>query len=172
MITIPAPRTLFVAGLLFCAGLIATALYFQYGLGMEPCPLCILQRIAVIAIGLILLLAALFNPTGLSRRLFGLLISVTAAAGLAVSGRHVWLQSLPEDQVPACGPGLEYMLDVFPLTETLSMVLQGSGECAEVSWRLLGLSMPGWMLLVFSGFALFGLWLAIGRPSAPSGNRL
>ena len=167
MITIPAPRTLFITGFLFCTGLIGTALYFQYGLGMEPCPLCILQRIAVIAIGLILLLAALFNPAGLGRRLFGLLISVAAAAGLAVSGRHVWLQSLPEDQVPACGPGLEYMLDVFPLTETLSMVLQGSGECAKVSWRLLGLSMPGWMLLVFSGFALFGLWLAISSPSTP-----
>jgi disulfide bond formation protein DsbB len=161
MITIPAPRTLYIIGFLICAGLIATALYFQHGLGMEPCPLCILQRVAVIAIGLILLAAAILNPAGLGRRLIGLLTLIAAVAGGATSGRHLWLQSLPEDEVPACGPGLEYMLDTFPLKETLDMILHGSGECAEVSWRLLGLSMPGWMLLIFIAFALFGLWIAI-----------
>jgi len=163
MITIPAPRTLFIIGFLFCSGLIATALYFQHGLNMEPCPLCILQRVAVIAIGLIFLIAALINPRSLGLRLIGLLTIIAAAAGLAVSGRHVWLQGLPEDEVPACGPGLDYMLDTFPLAETLDMVLQGSGECAEVSWRLLGLSMPGWMLVIFSAFILFGLWLGLRR---------
>jgi disulfide bond formation protein DsbB len=163
MITIPAQRTLFIIGLLLCTGLIITALYFQHGLGMEPCPLCILQRVAVIIIGLILLLAAVVNPTGLGRRLIGLLTMVAATAGGAVSGRHVWLQGLPADQVPACGPDLDYMLEAFPLTETLDMILQGSGECAAVSWRLLGLTMPGWMLVIFTGFALFGLWIALSR---------
>jgi len=172
MITIPAPRTLFIIGFLFCASLIATALYFQHGLGMEPCPLCILQRVAVFTIGLIFLVAAIFNPSGLGRRLIGLLTIISAAAGLAVSGRHVWLQGLPEDEVPACGPGLDYMLDTFPLAETLDMILQGSGECAEISWRLLGLSMPGWMLVIFSGFVLFGLWLSICRQPSQSNTLL
>ena len=163
MIKIPAPRTLFATGFLICTGLIIIALYFQHALGMEPCPLCILQRVAVIAIGLILLLAAVVNPAGPGRRLVGLLTIIAASTGGAISGRHVWLQGLPEDQVPACGPDLGYMLESFPLAETLKMVLQGSGECAEVSWRLLGLSMPGWMLVIFSGFALFGLWLTVSR---------
>jgi len=168
MITMPPLRTLCIAGFVFCAGLIATALYFQHGMGMEPCPLCILQRVAIIAIGLVLLVAAIFNPSGLGRRLTGLLTVIAAASGGAVSARHVWLQGLPEDEVPACGPGLDYMLETFPLAETLDMILQGSGECAEVAWRLLGLSMPGWLLVIFSGFALFGLWLTFSRPSPKS----
>lgn len=169
MITIPAPRTLYISGFLLCTGLIATALYFQHVLGMEPCPLCIFQRIGVMLLGVIFLLAAIINPGRRSQRLFGLLILVAAVAGGGVSSRHVWLQSLPEDLVPACGPGLEFMFDVFPVDEALSMVFQGSGECAEVSWRFLGLSMPGWMLIIFSGFALFGLWQLIS-PRTPAGR--
>jgi len=158
MFAIPNQRTQFITGFLICCGLVGQALYFQYGAGMEPCPLCIFQRIAVFALGLIFLLAALVNPTGILQRLFGFLWLATAVIGGAISGRHVWLQNLPADQIPACGPGLDYMLEVFPFTEMLNMVLKGSGECAEVSWRLLGLSMPGWMLLIFAAFAVFGLW--------------
>lgn len=167
MITIPPPRTLYISGFLLCAGLIATALYFQHGLGMEPCPLCIFQRIGVMVLGVLFLLAALINPGRGLQRLFGLLFLLAAAAGGGVSARHVWLQSLPEDQVPACGPGLEFMFDVFPVDEALSMVFQGSGECAAVSWRFLGLTMPGWMLIIFTAFALFGLWQLIS-PRTPA----
>jgi len=163
MITLPATRTLYLAGFLFCSALIITALYFQYGLGMEPCPLCILQRIAVIAIGLVLLVAAAVNPVALGRRLVGILIIITAVAGGAVSARHVWLQNLPKDLVPACGPDLDYMLEVFSFSETLDMVLKGSGECAKVSWTLLGLSMPGWMLVIFFAFVLFGFWTTFSK---------
>jgi len=163
MITLPATRTLYLAGFLLCTSLIITALYFQHGLGMEPCPLCILQRIAVFAVGLLFLAAAVTNPVALGRRLVGALIFITAATGGAVSARHVWLQNLPKDLVPACGPDLDYMLEVFPLSETLDMILKGSGECAEVSWSLFGLSMPGWMLMIFSALALFGLWTALSH---------
>lgn len=169
MLTIPPPRTLYISAFLICAGLIATALYFQHVMGLEPCPLCIFQRIGVMLLGILFLLAAIINPGLRLQRLFGLLFLLAAGAGAGVSARHVWLQSLPEDQVPACGPGLEFMFDVFPVDEALSMVFQGSGECAEVSWRFLGLSMPGWMLIIFSAFALFGLWQLI-RPLPPSGR--
>ncbi len=167
MLALLSPRHLYLLGAVICGVLIGTALYFQHGLGMEPCPLCIFQRVGVMAVGSIYLLAALINPTGLWLRLFGLLWLIAASLGGAVSARHVWLQSLPEDQVPACGPGLDYMMEVFPLMETLEMVFKGSGECAEVSWRFLGLSMPGWMLIIFAAFALYGLWNLI-RPSRPS----
>lgn len=167
MMTVPAPRTLYISGFLLCTGLFAAALYFQHVLGMEPCPLCIFQRIGVILLGSIFLLAAIINPGRGLQRLFGLLFLLTATASAGVSARHVWLQSLPEDQVPACGPGLEFMFDVFPLDEAISMVFRGSGECAEVSWRFLGLSMPGWMLLIFTLFALFGLWQLI-NPRTPT----
>jgi len=89
--------------------------------------------------------------------------------GLAIAGRQVWLQSLPPDLVPECGPGLEYMFQAFPLTEALSMVLRGSGECAEVQWVFLGLTIPGWNLVVFSGFILLGLWALLARAPGPRG---
>lgn len=143
--------------LLTAAALLAAALYFQYARGLEPCPLCILQRLALIALGLIALVALIHNPRVLARRLYGLLMLLCAAAGGGVAARQVWLQHLPPDQVPACGPGLDYMLEVFPLGEALTMVLQGSGECAEASWHFLGLSMAGWMVLVFACYLLFSL---------------
>ena len=87
---------------------------------------------------------------------FAVLLALAALAGAAVAARHVYLQNLPPDQVPECGPGLDYMLDVFPLGETLSMVFTGSGECAEVTWRFLGLSMPTWVLIWFIGMGVVG----------------
>ena len=138
--------------------MMGTALaYFQYYLQLEPCPLCIMQRVVVMSIAAVLLLAALHNPGGRGIRVYGVLVMLVAAIGAAIAGRHVWLQHLPPDQVPECGPGLDYILEVFPLSEALQMVLHGSGECAEVLWRFLGLSIPGWTLVAFSGFILYGL---------------
>lgn len=171
MPVIQSRRNQYIIGAAICAALIAAALYFQHVEGMEPCPLCIFQRIGVMVVGAVFILAALINPTGIWSRLFGLLWLTSASLGGAVSTRHVWLQSLPEDQVPACGPGLDYMMEVFPLMETLDMVFRGSGECAEVSWRFLGLSMPGWMLIIFAAFALYGLWNLI-KPAPKSINPL
>jgi disulfide bond formation protein DsbB len=156
-------RRLFAAGAVFCVALIATALYFQHVMGLEPCPLCIFQRIFVIVIGIVMLMAAIHNPGELGRRLYGALILVVAAFGAGVAGRHVWLQNLPPDQVPACGPGLEYLLDTFPLMDAVKLVFEGSGECAEVQWTFLGLSIPGWTLVMFLALALFGLLLLFSR---------
>lgn len=150
-------RWLNALGVAACAGMMAFALYAEHGLGLEPCPLCVFQRLAVIGIGAAFLLAAVHDPGRVGARIYGLLIAAVAGVGAAVAGRHVWLQNLPPDQVPECGPGLEYMMDVFPLLEALSMVFSGSGECAEVSWRLLGLSMPTWVLIGCVGLGLAGL---------------
>lgn len=157
------PRLLFFGGFAACAALIATALYFQYVMYLDPCPLCILQRVAVIALGVIFLVGALHDPRRFGRRVYATLALLTAGIGAAIAGRHVWLENLPEDQVPACGPGLDYMLENFPLMRALEMVLRGSGECAEVAWRFLGLSIPGWTLVAFIGFAAMSLFLFFRR---------
>ena len=151
-------RTLNWIGFGACAALMAYALYAEFGLGLEPCPLCVFQRIAVIALGIVFLVAALHHPRGvLGARLYAGLIGLAAAGGVAVAGQHVRLQNLPADEVPACGPGLDFMLDVFPLHEAIRMVFSGSGECAEVDWAFLGLSMPAWVLVACLGLGLMGI---------------
>lgn len=141
-----------------CAGLMGYALYSQHVLGLEPCPLCVFQRLGVIAFGVVALLAALHNPGRTGARVYGVLGLAAAGAGAGVAARHIYLQNLPPDQVPACGPGLNYMLDSFPLTEVLSKVFSGSGECAEIAWQFLGLSMPAWVLIWCLGLGVGGLW--------------
>jgi disulfide bond formation protein DsbB len=145
-------------GCIACIGLMAYALFAQYVLNLEPCPLCVFQRVAVIALGCVFLFAALYNPSRLSAGIYTLLILLTAGAGVGVAGRHVWLQNLPPDKVPACGPGLDFMLDSFPFSEVLSTVLSGSGECADIAWSLLGLSMPAWALIALSSLLIWGCW--------------
>jgi len=161
-------RALFLAVALLCAGLIATALYFQYVLEMEPCPLCIMQRVVVMAIGLVALVAAIHNPGHVGRRVYGALTVLISATGVAIAARHIWLQNLPPDQVPECGPGLGYILDSFPFQEGLSMILRGSGECAEIHWTFLGLTIPGWTLVMFSAVLLLGIYLLVARSAAPT----
>ncbi|MEJ2523474.1 MAG: disulfide bond formation protein B, partial [Gammaproteobacteria bacterium] len=134
------------------------ALYAQHGMGLDPCPLCVFQRVAVIGLGLLFLLAFLHGPGPTGARIYGALMLVPALAGMAVAGRQVWLQHLPEEEVPACGPGLDYMLDVFPLHEALAMVFEGSGECAETAWSFLGVSMAGWVFILLAGLLVFALW--------------
>ncbi len=144
---IPNRRAVNLLGAIACAGMMAFALYSQHVLEMDPCPLCILQRLATIGLGIVFLLAALQNPGALGSRIYAALGAIVAAAGIAVAGWHVHLQNLPADEVPSCGPGLEYMVDNFPLKDVLGMILQGSGECAEVSWRFIGLTMPSWVVV-------------------------
>lgn len=157
-------RQLNLAGFAICALLIAAAYYLQYVEGMEPCPLCILQRVVLAALGVVFLLAGLQNPAGFGRYVYGLLVLLAAATGVALAGRHVWLQSLPPDQVPACGPGLGYLLDTFPLLDALALVLRGSGECAENAWQFLGLGIAAWALVWFALLAGLSVYLLL-RPS-------
>lgn len=153
-----------------CAGLMAFALFAEHVLELYPCPLCVFQRIAVIALGAVSLLAALHNPRGGFRFVYTALCVVAGGAGIAIAGRHVWLQNLPADQVPSCGgASLDYMLDTLPLGEVLSKVLTASGECAEVSWRFLSLTMPMWLLIVLCVLMLWVLATAVlARPTNPA----
>jgi len=152
-------RVIFLGGFLICAGLMAAALYFQYVEHLEPCPLCILQRLAVIGVGLILLIGGLHNPGKWGRRVYGALTVFAAGAGAGVAGRHMWIQHLPFDQQPGCSYEFGYMLETFPLAKTLKLVLEGTGDCAKVSWTFLDLSMPTWTLIFFIGFVALGLTL-------------
>jgi len=135
-------------------------------MGLEPCPLCWLQRFGFMGAGLVSLLAALQGPSGFGIRIYGFFLILTAGAGLGVAGRQLWLQSLPADQVPACGPSVEYMLEVLPFLEVLSTALKGTGDCAKVVWRFLGLSIPGWTAVAFSALIIVGLVLLFRRPRA------
>ncbi|MDG4594614.1 MAG: disulfide bond formation protein B [Candidatus Contendobacter sp.] len=143
---------------LTCAGGLGFAYYAQFYLGLEPCPLCIFQRLALFALGVVFLLAALHHPRDWGARVYGVLIGLVAATGAGIAGRHVWLQHLPPEQAPRCGPGLDYLLETLPLSETVREVLSGSGECAKVDWTLLGLSIPEWTLPLFLGLGVLGVF--------------
>ena len=159
LLVLPRRRAGFALGALLCAALMGFALYAQYGLGLEPCPLCVFQRIAVIACGVVFALAAIHNPRRGGAIAYSVLGFFLAAAGAAVAARHVWLQSLPPSEVPACGPGLNYMIETLPFGEMLSKVLLGSGECATSDWSVLNLSMPGWTLVFFVAMMVASLAL-------------
>jgi disulfide bond formation protein DsbB len=152
------PRTYFLLGFLFCAALLLAALYFQFVGGLDPCPLCVSQRIMVAMVGLVMLAAALHNPGRSGIRGYALLGFVMAVIGAGIAARHVWIQHLPADKVPACGPGLSYMFQYFPLSDTLRAMVTGSGDCAKVDWTLLGLSMPAWVLMCFALLAALSLF--------------
>jgi disulfide bond formation protein DsbB len=156
-------RVLNALGLAACAGLLGYAYYAQFYLGLNPCPLCIFQRIGVIAIGVLFLLAMIHNPGAWGARAYGVLLLLAASITMAVAARHLWIMHQPEGSVPACGAALSYMLQIFPLTEVIRRVLTGSGECAKIGWTFLGLSMPGWVLLAAAGLGLYGLY--VNRPN-------
>lgn len=147
-------RTGFALCAALCAAFLGFAYYAQFQLYLEPCPLCIFQRLAFVALLVVSLAAAIHNPRGTGRRVYGILALIAAGSGLALAGRHVYLQHLPPEAVPDCGPGLAYMLEAFPLADVFRRVLTGSGECAEVDWTFAGLSMPEWTLAWFVVFAL------------------
>ena len=146
-------------GFLATVAMMATAFFFQYVLYLEPCPLCSVQRAIVIILGLIFLIGFLQGPSGWGKRIYGLLLTLASLAGLVVAGRHTWLQHLPEDQVPECGPGLDFWMDNLPAVDVIQKVFQGSGECAEIAWTFLGLSIPEWSLIAFTVFLIYSLKL-------------
>jgi len=150
-------RALNGAGALVCGGLIAYALYEQHVVGLEPCHLCVLQRIAILLLGLVFLIAALHGPRDAGARIYGGILALLATAGMVVAGRHVWLQHLPAGSVPSCGADLEFMLKVMPLHDVLVKVFKGGAECQKIDWSLLGLSMPAWLFLVFAALGIGAL---------------
>jgi disulfide bond formation protein DsbB len=156
------PRQVF-AGLVLLAvvSMLFARLYLQAYLGLEACPLCMTQRVFVVLWGVIAFIAALHNPRGWGIRLYAILCGLAAWGGAAVAARHVWLQHLPADQVPACGPSLDYMLETLPWKDTLSLILAGDGNCAVIDWSLLGFSIPEQTLAIFGVVILVCLWMAV-----------
>jgi disulfide bond formation protein DsbB len=144
---VPVRRLVNLVGFLLCAALIGYAIYSQLQLGLEPCPLCIFQRIGIALLGLVFLVAALHHPRGRGRYVYALAIGVTALATLLVAARHVYVQSLPPGSLPSCGAPLTVLLKFTPFWEVVRKVLTGSGECGVVNWSFLGLAMPAWVLL-------------------------
>jgi disulfide bond formation protein DsbB len=143
-------RLIFAGIFVFCCGLMAVGYYMQFALEMEPCPLCMTQRVFIVLSGLIALIACLHNPSGSATAVYGGLIGLSATLGASFSIRQLYLQSLPPDLAPACGPSVSYILETFPLNKALQIMLKGDGNCAEVLWTFLGISIPGWTLVAFA----------------------
>jgi len=160
---LPSPRLTNLGLFLLALVSMVFALFLQQHDHLEPCPLCIFQRVAVMAAGAVALVAALHNPAALGRRLYAVLTLLAVLGGIGVAGRQVWLQHLPADQIPECGPGLNYWLNTFPLTDVIQKVLRGSGECAIVDWTFLGFSLPEMTTALFSGMAVVVLWQLFRR---------
>lgn len=158
MLALYPPRTVFIAMVGFIVVCFAVALYTQYVDGLVPCPLCMSQRIFYALTAAIALIAAIHNH---GVRIYAVLCTASALAGAAVAGRQVWLQHLPPNEVPACGPSLEYMLQTLPFGDVLMRMIKGDGNCAVVDWRFLGLSMAEWSLLCFIVLLIVSASLAI-----------
>ena len=146
-----------------CAALLGYGYFLQYVQGLEPCPLCMVQRGFFYVLMALFVIAALHDAGRVGTAIYAALIVLFAAGGAATAGRQVWLQHLPADKVPQCGPDLFFMLNNLPLSRTLEKLFQGSGECAAVDWKFLGLSIAGWALVWFIALALYGAWLAMRR---------
>ncbi len=162
-------RLVNIAGFLVCLGLMAYALYAQYGLGLEPCPLCIFQRIGIMLIGVTFLAAALHHPRGAGRYAYGALLALFMLFTAGIAARQLYIQSLPPGTLPSCGAPLSMMLRFMPVTEVVRKVLTGSGECGEVNWTFLGLAMPAWVLI--AALALGGAGTLVNFRSEASAAR-
>jgi len=158
----PPPRAVFAALFIACAALIAIAYYMQYELDLEPCPMCILQRYAFAAIGVVGLVGALHGPEGLALKFYAALSALLALVGAGVAIRHSWLQHFPPAS-ESCGTDLEFLVNTFPLSQALPKIFAGTGSCSKVDWRMLGLSIPEWALVWFLIFAALALWTGFAR---------
>jgi len=155
--TLPNSRLLFLLIFIGCISVLGTAIFIEPFKSMDPCPMCMMQRVVFSGLGILALIAVLHNPAYIGQKIYSVLLAITAIGGASISIRQLWLQSLPEEQVPACGPGIDYMLDVFPLLEVIEMSLRGTGDCAKVQWTLFNISIPGWSLLAFTGMSIIAL---------------
>ena len=158
-----ANRWLYFAGALFAGGLIGFALYLQYVKHQDPCPLCMVQRVIFIAILTAFVLAALHGPKRAGERIYAALITLLSLSGIGVAARHIWIQNLPKDQIPACGPGLDYMLETMPMADVLKELMHGSGECAAKGWAFLTLCIPEWALLCYVALGAWALAITLRK---------
>ena len=158
-------RRLYLAGALFAGGLMGFGLFLQYVKHQDPCPLCMVQRLIFIAILVVFVLAALQGPKRAGERVYAALIALLSLSGVAVASRHIWIQNLPKDQLPACGPGLDYMLETMPMAKVWKELLHGSGECAEKGWTFLTLGIPEWSLLCYLALGAWAMLIAFRKQS-------
>jgi len=149
-------RWLYLAGALFVGGLVGFGLFLQYVKHQDPCPLCMVQRVVFVAILMVFALAAMHGPKRTGERVYAVLVALLSLLGAGVAARHIWIQNLPKDQVPTCGPGLDYMLETMPMADVLKQLMHGSGECAAKGWTFLALGIPEWSLLCF---VVLGIWV-------------
>jgi disulfide bond formation protein DsbB len=156
-------RWLYLAGALFSGGLMGFALYLQYVKHQDPCPLCMVQRVIFIAILAVFVVAMLHGPKRMGEKIYAALIMLLSLSGVAVASRHIWIQHLPKDQVPACGPGLDYMLETMPMGTVLQKLMHGSGECAEKGWTFLTLNIPEWSLLCYLALGALSVFVVLRR---------
>ncbi|MEM1141124.1 MAG: disulfide bond formation protein B [Pseudomonadota bacterium] len=161
--TLPAIRPTFFLLMAITVAAMGIALVMQYQMGLAPCPLCVTQRLFVILVGVFALLAGVHNPENIGRKIYAALCLLSAILGGAVASRHIWLQSLPEDMAPACGPSIGYMLETLPLSETFTVIMMGDGNCAETVWTFLGLSIPQQTLALFVVLATIAGYQLIRR---------
>ncbi len=162
--SLASPRSLFFLAFLACVAMMGGALYLEHVVGLEPCPLCIVQRLCVIAFGVICLVAALHNPARGGRRVYSVLTGLAALAGGAAACRQIWLQNTPPDPMASCMPtNFDYMLQALPFQKFVAWVLHGTADCAEVTWTLFGMSLPEWCLLAFIGMLIFSAYQFLRR---------
>jgi disulfide bond formation protein DsbB len=152
------PRAVNFLGAAACVALLGYAYFSQHHFGIEPCPLCIFQRVTVAALGAIFLIAAIHHARSWGRYVYATLTGAAALATIGLATRHLYIQSLPPGSVPSCGAPLEVMLQYSPLADVVRKVLKGGGECSDINWTFLGLSMPGWVLICALLLGIAGVW--------------
>lgn len=150
-------RNWFFLGFISCILMLAMGFFLQFVMDLKPCPLCISQRIAILLLGIIFLIAAIHNPLETGTKIYARSGAIVALIGAFISTRHLWIQNMPENETPECGPGLDYIFENFPVFETFKLMLNGTGECAQVLWTFLGLSIPAWTLIAFIILAMVSL---------------
>ncbi len=153
-------QTGYFIGFLASLGFVVYGLFIQQKYNLDPCPLCIFQRIAFLVMGGFFLLAALHNPGNSGRKIYGLLHFAAAVTGIGIALRHIWIQANPEKVMAECGAGFDYIFDTFPLKKALDLVFKGTGECSTVDWTMFGLTIPQLSLVAFIGLAVYAVWLA------------
>jgi protein dithiol:quinone oxidoreductase len=156
-------RWLYLAGALFAGSLMGFALFLQYVKHQDPCPLCMVQRVIFIAILVVFALATLHGPKRVGEKIYAALIVLLSMSGVGVATRHIWIQHLPKDQVPACGPGLDYMLETMPMGDVLQKLMHGSGECAAKGWTFLTLGIPEWSLLCYLALGALSVLIVVRK---------
>lgn len=160
-------RALNFYGIIVCvASLLFAVLYLERTLFLDPCPLCILDRVVIVALGVVFLIALVHNPRSFFAKIYGLISIIICFIGIGLASRHIWLQNLPKDQVPECGPDLYFMLETLPFFDVIKKTLSGSGSCADVSWTFAGLTIPEQTLILFVGLLVLSVFQTL-RPLKP-----